>query len=83
MFNDKEFIPVRGQIIYFKPQEGIDYLLYQNVSNDSSIWISIYPWSDRLILGGVYERGQEERVINNDTINKIIENAQKCFTGEL
>lgn len=83
LFNDQEFIPIRGQIVYFKPQDGIDYLLYQNVPNDSNSWVSIYPWSDRIILGGVYEHGEEEQVINPVMIDKIIQNAEKCLSGAL
>lgn len=83
LFNDQEFIPVRGQIVYFKLQDGIDYLLYQNVLNDSNSWVSIYPWNDRIILGGVYEYGEEEQVINPEVIDKIIQNAKKCLSGAL
>lgn len=82
LFNDQEFIPIRGHLIYFKPQEGIDYLLYQNVPN-SNYWVSIYPWSDRLIVGGVYEKGEEELAISFPVMEKIIENAEKCLSGTL
>lgn len=84
LFNDQEFIPQRGQIIYFQPQEGIDYALFQNVtgtSNSPIYFISIYPWSDRIIVGGVYEPEQEAK-ITPEVINKIIENAEKCLRGE-
>jgi D-amino-acid oxidase len=80
LFNDDEFTPVRGQIVYFKPQEGIDFLFYQNVPDSTTSWVSIYPWSDRIILGGIYERDNEEAIINPETINKIIENAEKCLS---
>ncbi|MBJ7449549.1 MAG: FAD-binding oxidoreductase [Parachlamydiales bacterium] len=83
LFNDQEFIPLRGQIVYFKPQEGIDYLLYQNVPNDTNSWVSIYPWSDRIILGGVYEYGEEELIIDPKIIEKIIQNAQNCLSNAL
>lgn len=82
LFNDEEFIPVRGQIIYFNPQTGVDFLLYQNVPHSTTSWVSIYPWNDRMILGGVYERGEEESVIVPEVINMIIENAQKCLSGQ-
>jgi hypothetical protein len=86
LFNDREFVPVRGQIIYFKPQDGIDYLLCQNVpavSNDSHYFVSIYPWSDRIILNGVYEHNKEDAVSNPEAIDRIIENAEKCLSGDL
>lgn len=86
LFNDQEFIPVRGQIIYFKPLEGMDYAFYHNVPkvpNEPYYSVFIYPWSDRLIMGGVYERGQEEPMIVPEVIDRILENGQKCLSGEL
>ena len=82
LFDDQEFIPVRGQLVYFKTQDGIDYSLSQPVPN-SDYFISIYPWSDRLILGGVYEIGEEALLTTPAVINEIIQNAQKCLSGEL
>ncbi len=78
LFQDQEFIPARGQIIYFKHQEEIDYLFFQEV--DNNYFVFIYPWNDRLILGGVYEFGEDELKVNPDTINRILENAEKCFS---
>ncbi len=82
LFNDQEFVPVRGQIIYFNPEAEIDFLLYQNVPDSTTTWVSIYPWSDRIILGGVYERGEEEAIIVPEVLDMIIENAEKCLSGQ-
>lgn len=82
LFNDQEFTPVRGQIVYFKQQDDIDYMLFQNIP-ESNYFFHIYPWSDRIILGGVYEHGEEELIINQKAIDRIIENAEKCLSGEL
>lgn len=83
LFNDQEFIPIRGQMVYFKPQDDIDYVLSQGIPDDPCHWFAIYPWSNRIILGGVDEKGEEELKINPETIDKIIKNAEKCFSGEL
>jgi hypothetical protein len=40
-----------------KSQKGIDYVIYQGVPGSPNYWVTLYPWSDRLILGGVYEKG--------------------------
>ena len=82
LFNDQEFTPVRGQIVYFKPQDDFDYLLYQDIP-ESNYFFHVYPWSDRIVLGGVYEYGEEELMSNQEAIDKIIENAEKCLSGEL
>jgi D-amino-acid oxidase len=80
LFDDEEFTPTRGQIVYFKPQAGIDYMLYQNLS-DHQYFFHIFPWEDRMILGGVYEYGQENATNTADVIHQIIENAKKCLSS--
>ena len=65
-----------------KPQDDFDFLLYQNIP-ESNYFFHIYPWSDRIVLGGVYEYGEEELISNQEAIDKIIENAEKCLSGEL
>jgi hypothetical protein len=80
IFHDQEFIPARGQIIHLKPQDGIDYMLFQSFP-DSNYFFHIYPWSDRIVLGGVAEWGEEEPKIYPETIDKIIQNAEKCLSG--
>ena len=82
LFHDQELTPIRGQLVYFKPQEDIDYGLVQKIPG-SSYFVNVYPWSDRIIVGGVYEHGEEELRVNQEAIEIIIENAEKCLSGEL
>lgn len=83
LFNDNDFIPMRGQIIYFKAQKEMDYLYYQDVncaSDDPNLFfVVIYPWSDRIILGGVFEVNQEEPVIVQSVIDRILKNAEESL----
>jgi len=87
LFNDQEFVPVRGQLIYFNHQKDIDYLYCHSIDNDpassNKFFVSIYPWSDRMILAGVYEQNQDELIINQEMIEKIIKNAEECLSGNL
>lgn len=78
IFDDQEFIPVRGQMIYFAPQD-IDYVIFQTFS-DSNYFFFLYPWSDRLILGGVNEYGEEELMTNSKVLDEIIQIAEKCLS---
>lgn len=82
VFEDPEFIPIRGHLIYFTNEDNIDYSLSTDVSNPE-YFVSIYPWSDRLILGGVYEVNKEELSVIPSVINIIIKNAQECFSREI
>ena len=79
LFNDGNFIPVRGHLVYLKPQEGIDYSLYHSVPQDPDFWVKIYPWSDRLILGGVFEKGIEDTALDTKIIQKLLHYARSCF----
>lgn len=83
LFNDQEFIPLRGHLIHFKPQKGIDFLFFQNVPSSPTFWVSLYPWHDRFILGGVYEQGVEDTTVNWDVVKTMIENAEKCFSEKV
>lgn len=80
LFDDKEMKGVRGHIIYFKKPENVEYLLAQNVPN-SNYWIVMHPWSDRLILGGVWEEGVEDCVLDQNVINTILENGRNFTNG--
>ncbi len=79
LFNDKEFTPIRGQLVYFQPQEGVDYTMYQNTPEDPGYWMTLYPWSDRLILGGVFEESVEELQVDPNVTNKLIQHARDFF----
>ena len=78
LFDDKEFIPIRGQMVYF-PAQDINYVVYQSIP-DSNYFFFLYPWSDRIILGGIYEQGEEEPVINPQVIDEMIRNGEKCLS---
>ncbi len=84
LFHDEEFIPVRGELIYFKPQKNIDYIYSHNVDRTAEdpnlFFVVICPWSDRLILGGVYEFDQTAPVADPKIIKTIFENAEKSLS---
>jgi D-amino-acid oxidase len=82
LFNDEEFIPIRGHLVYFQSQEGVDYILSQNVPEDPDYWVALYPCDDRLILGGLFEKGLEELQVDQNVTNKLIQNARNCFNIE-
>lgn len=86
LFNDQEFIPIRGQLVYFKHQPNIDYLYFHAIDNDPSdsnmFFVSVYSLSDRMILGGVYEYGQTEPVVSQEIIDRMLKNAEACLSGE-
>lgn len=77
LFGDRTFVPERGQVVYFPAQE-MDYSLYQ-IFPDSPYFFMLYPWSDRIILGGVHELGEEELKIDPKVTEEMIRNAESCL----
>jgi len=54
LFNDKELIPVKGQLSILLPQPEIDYS-YVSFSGNSLLYM--LPRKDGIILGGTHEKG--------------------------
>ena len=54
LFNDKEIIPVKGQLTVLLPQPEIDYS-YVFPSHDNLLYM--FPRKDGIILGGTSEKG--------------------------
>lgn len=79
IFNDKDFLPIRGHLIDFKQQEGIDYSFYQALPQEKDYWVKLYPWSDRMILGGVFETNVQECEVDSAVINRLLKYARSCF----
>jgi len=78
LFGDQEMKGARGQMIDFKPQKGVDFMFCQNVPN-SNYWITIHPWEDRIILGGNFEDGEEECIVDQSVIDTILKNGRDCL----
>jgi len=78
---------VKRLVKQFRAHKEIDYFYshaIENMPNDPNLFfVSIYPWSDRIILGGVYEQDQKEAIATQEIIDKIVGNAQKCLSGKL
>jgi D-amino-acid oxidase len=74
LFSDSDFIPVRGHLLYLKPQEGINYHIY--TPGQSNYWFTISPWNDRLIVGGIFEEGKDEQIIDLSILELLITNAR-------
>lgn len=74
LFNDKEIIPIKGQLTVLLPQPEIDYA-YVLPSRDNLLYM--FPRKDGIILGGTYEKGnstldhdarESERIIKGHSI---------------
>jgi glycine/D-amino acid oxidase-like deaminating enzyme len=59
LFDDKELIPVKGQLTVMVPQQEVDYQTSGGLSVPSTPGIGIHmmPRSDGIVLGGTAQRG--------------------------
>ena len=80
LFDDQDFHPIRGHMVHFKKPEGFDYLLCQDHVPEANYWMTLYPWSDRLILGGLFEEGEEELQVDQQVIDTLLRNAHNFYS---
>jgi D-amino-acid oxidase len=79
IFNDDDFMPIRGHLVYIKPQEGVDYALSQSLPHGKGYWVNLCPWEDRLIVGGVFEFGKEDLEADPLVIETLLQNIRNCL----
>jgi D-amino-acid oxidase len=71
--NDKELIPVRGQVGLLAPKNNFPIFL------DNELPLYIVPRKDAVIIGGTYEEGIADAVTEAATINRLFNNAYEVF----
>jgi D-amino-acid oxidase len=71
--NDKELIPVRGQVGLLSPKNDFSIFL------DNELPLYIVPRKDAIIIGGTYEAGITNDATEAATINRLFDNAYKVF----
>lgn len=84
LFHDEALYPIRGQLLSFKPQEGVDFCLHHVPSSSMAnprFFIHIHSWGDRMILGGVHEYGEEEARINCSVLRQILQNGRELLAN--
>lgn len=86
--DDKEMIPVRGQLVHVLRSDDcnkkVDYairggLYPDDTQNHSKQWISMFPWNDRLVIGGVFEDGEDQPVVDEAVCADILQKAREFF----
>lgn len=82
IFNDREFLPVRGHILFFKNVNHLDYMAYENVNDETSTWVTIYPRGDELIICGTLEEGVREEFVDPAIVQNMLKNTRSRFSRE-
>lgn len=71
--NDKELVPVRGQVGLITPGPSLPIYL----DNEKPLYI--VPRKDAIIVGGTYEEGIDSTITEPDTVERILGNAYQVY----
>lgn len=66
LFDDRELIPVRGQLVILLPQPEVDYLLLTDA------FYYMFPRADGIVLGGTFERNEWSLEPDPATTTRIV-----------
>lgn len=81
IFGDTDLVPIRGQLVYVKPTLGVDYFASAPDKNIGDVFLFTFPYKDKYILGGSYEKHEDHRVTTAEIRIKILENARRLFSS--
>jgi len=79
IFGDTDLIPIRGQLVYMKPTQGVDYFAFARTDRDD-VFLTTFPYKDKYILGGSYEKYEDFSLTTPEVRDKILENARRLFS---
>jgi len=75
LFDDKELVPIKGQLSFLIPQPRVDYNLITNMTY-------MFPRADGILLGGTYEKGKWDTTPDESAKLQMIESHRRLF-GEM
>ncbi|HUX80560.1 MAG TPA: FAD-dependent oxidoreductase [Alphaproteobacteria bacterium] len=78
LFDDNALKPIRGQLLYLKPQPSFDYFLF---GGDGSF--SVFPSSDKITIWGTYEEGVDTLEIEPAELGKMREKVASFFKDKI
>jgi D-amino-acid oxidase len=74
LFDDRELMPIRGQLAILIPQPEIRYAFTGEAGY-------MFPRVDGILLGGTFERSEWDATPQSDDIARIIASHQRLFAG--
>jgi len=78
LFKDESLMPMKGELIELKRQEGLEVMLAGPMKG-GGVDLYLIPLHDKLILGGSYEEGAEDANPNLMLCEEILEHAREFF----
>jgi D-amino-acid oxidase len=74
LFGDTGMAPIRGQLAILLPQPEVRYAVTVEAGY-------MFPRADGILLGGTFERGEEDATPQPDDIARIVASHQRLFAG--
>ncbi len=75
LFDDRELIPIKGQLTFLLPQAEVDYIIIGNSG------LYMFPRSDGILLGGTYERNNWDTTPDPEATRRIIDGHRAFFNA--
>ena len=80
LFNDTNLVAVKGHLIVFKAQKGIDYFAaFEPTSEDQTYFTCLFPHKQQFLIGGNMEENEWSNDIDTEACRRIIDDARKMF----
>ena len=81
LFNDRELMPLKGQLTVLVPQPEVDYSTFGGISRASAggFGIHMQPRRDGIILGGTSERGVWSLEPNEEARERVVQGHIELF----
>ncbi len=77
LFNDRDMVPVRGQLVFMVPDERVDYVTHG--AGEGLLYM--FPRADGILLGGTYERGMTHLEPDATTTERIVREHARLAQG--
>lgn len=79
LFHDVDLIPIKGHLIVYESQPGIDFVI-SKFHQERDSFFSLIPWESQLLLGGTLEEGIEDLDIDEEKLACLRRNANDFFS---
>lgn len=80
LFDDRALKPIRGQLLYMRPQPAIDFFLSGKGNSES---FTVFPSGDKVAIWGTYEEGVDVCETEPAALERIRQNAASFFEGKV
>jgi D-amino-acid oxidase len=75
LFDDKELVPIKGQLVHLPPDPAIDYMTFGGGQG----MLHMFPRGDVMLLGGMFRHGDSSRNVDTSETERIVQEHRNLF----